>query len=46
MSTITPIEANLNWAINKERLNDKNLNGHEILLNQFNNGVEKYKIAL
>ena len=44
--SITPIEANLNWAINKERLNDKNLNGHEILLKQFNNGVNKNKIAL
>ena len=43
--TITPIEANLIWAVNKERLSDKNLNGQEVLLNQFNKGVNKYKIA-
>ena len=42
----TPIEANLNWAINKERLNDKSLNGHEILLNQINRGINKHKIAI
>jgi aminomethyltransferase len=42
----TPIEANLNWAINKERLKDKSLNGHEILLNQINRGINKYKIAI
>ena len=44
--SITPIEANLNWAINKERLNDKNLNGHKILLSQFNNGTSKHKLAI
>ena len=43
---ISPIEANLNWAINKQRLKDENLNGHKILLNQFNNGTVKNKIAL
>ena len=43
---ISPIEANLTWAINKERLKDKNLNGQKILLNQFNNGTVKNKIAL
>jgi len=42
----TPIEANLNWTINKVRLNDKNLNGHEILLNQYNNGTNKHKIGI
>ena len=44
--TISPIEANLSWAINKQRLNDKNLNGQKILLNQFNKGTVKNKIAL
>lgn len=44
--SITPIDANLNWAIHKERLNDKNLNGNKILLNQIKNGTNKYKIAL
>ena len=44
--SITPIEANLNWAIHKERLNDKNLNGRKILLHQIKNGTTKYKIAL
>jgi len=42
----TPIEANLNWAIDKKRLNDKNLNGHKILLNQFINGSDKNKIGI
>jgi aminomethyltransferase len=42
---ISPIEANLSWAINKERLNDENLNGQKILLNQFNKGTTKNKIA-
>ena len=44
--SITPIEANLNWAIHKERLNNTNLNGSNILLNQINNGVNKYKVAI
>jgi aminomethyltransferase len=44
--SITPIEANLNWAINKNRLNDKNLNGNKILLDQFFNGTKKFKIAI
>ena len=44
--TISPIEANLSWAINKQRLNDKNLNGQKILLNQFSNGTVKNKISL
>ena len=42
----TPIEASLNWAIDKERLNDKNLNGHKILLNQLVNGSNKIKIGM
>ncbi len=42
---ITPIEANLTWAINKDRLNDKNLNGNQILLKQIQTGVNKFKIA-
>ena len=42
----TPIEANLNWAINKGRLSDKKLNGYQVLLNQLNNGTKKYKIAV
>ena len=44
--SITPIDANLNWAIDKKRLNDKNLNGHKFLLNQINNGTNKHKIAI
>ena len=44
--SITPFEANLNWAIDKERLNDHNLNGRQILLNQFNNGTNKSIVAI
>ena len=32
--SITPIEANLTWAIHKERLADINLNGRNVILNQ------------
>ena len=43
--SITPIEANLIWAIHSKRLNDSNLNGNNILLNQINNGTSKHKIG-
>ena len=44
--TITPIEANLKWALDLERLKDNKLKGANILLNQINSTNNKYKIAL
>ena len=44
--SITPIEANLKWAINKKRLMDINLNGQKNLLNQIIEGVTRHKIAV
>ena len=43
---ITPIEANLSWAIHKDRLNDSRLNGQKLLLSQFKKGTSKRKIGL
>ena len=40
---ITPIDAGLSWAINKTRLEDKKLNGIDILINQLKDKPE-YKI--
>jgi aminomethyltransferase len=44
--SITPIEANFKWTIHKDRLNNSNLNGDKILLQQIANGVNKQKIAV
>ena len=44
--SISPIEANLKWAMHKQRLSDMNLNGSKILLNQIKNGTNKNKIAI
>ena len=44
--SITPIDANLKWALNKKRLIDNSLNGHKNLTNQIINGPKLYKIAL
>ena len=43
---ITPVEAGLSWALDKERLNDNTLNGSDILLNQLKNTPSKKKIGL
>ena len=43
---ITPIDANLNWSINIDRLKDKKLNGQNFLLEQFNKGTKIKKIGL
>jgi aminomethyltransferase len=43
---ITPVDANLTWSIHQERLNDKNLNGHQILLNQVQTRSHKKKIGI
>ena len=43
---ITPIEAGLSWALDKDRLNDAKLNGNKILLDQLNNKPSNKKIGL
>ena len=43
---ITPIEANLSWSIDKNRLKDKKLNGNLNLLNQIKYGVKKIRVGL
>ena len=43
---ITPIEANLTWALHKRRLEDPKLNGRKILLKQITSGSHFKKIGL
>ncbi len=43
---ITPIEAKLKWAIDKNRMKDDSLNGYKILNEQINSGVKKIKVGL
>ena len=43
---ITPIEAGLSWALDKDRLNDTTLNGNKILLDQLYNKPSNKKIGL
>ena len=43
---ITPIEANLAWAIHKDRLNDDLLNGQKKILTQKLEGSDKVRIGL
>ena len=43
---ITPIQANLSWAIDKKRLKDDNLNGSSILLQQLQETKYSIKIAV
>ena len=42
---ITPIEANLTWSIHQSRLEDKELNGSKILIEQINSGVQNTKVG-
>ncbi len=43
---ITPIEAGLSWALDKDRLNDITLNGNKILSDQLQNQPSYKKIGL
>ena len=43
---ITPIEAGLSWALDKDRLNDTTLNGNKILSDQLHNKPSNKKIGL
>ena len=43
---ITPVQANLSWALDKKRLEDDNLNGSSILLQQLQETNDSIKIAI
>ncbi len=43
---ITPVEAGLSWALDKDRLNDNTLNGNKILSEQLNGRTPNKKIGL
>ena len=43
---ITPIQAGLSWALDKKRLEDSNLNGANVLLQQLQATKDKKKIGL
>ena len=43
---ITPVDAGLIWALDKERLNDKKLNGSNILIDQIRKKTSKKKIGI
>ena len=43
---ITPVQANLSWALDKKRLEDDNLNGSSILLQQLQETNVSIKIAI
>ncbi len=43
---ITPVDAGLIWALDKERLNDKKLNGGNILIDQIKKKTSKKKIGI
>ena len=40
---ITPIQAGLSWALDKDRINDVKLNGNQVLLKQLNNKTSSKK---
>ena len=42
----TPVEANLKWAISKERVSKGNFIGSDIIIKQLNNGVDKIRVGI
>tara|TARA_B100001063_G_scaffold156813_1_gene146264 strand:- start:147 stop:848 length:702 start_codon:yes stop_codon:yes gene_type:complete len=42
----TPVEANLKWAISKERVSKGNFIGSDIIIKQLNNGVNKIRVGI
>ena len=42
----TPIEANLKWAISKERLNNSGFIGSQNIISQINDGVKKIRVGI
>ena len=42
----TPVEANLKWALSKERVENGGFLGSEMIKKQINNGVEKTRVGI
>ena len=42
----TPVEANLKWAISKDRISKGDFIGSDIIINQLNNGVSKIRVGI
>ena len=42
----TPVEANLKWAISKERITKGDFIGSDIIIKQLNNGVSKIRVGI
>ncbi|MDA9598845.1 glycine cleavage system aminomethyltransferase GcvT [Candidatus Pelagibacter sp.] len=42
----TPVEANLKWAISKERITQGNFIGSQIITKQLSNGVDKIRVGI
>ena len=42
----TPVEANLKWAISKERISKGDFIGSDIIIKQLNNGVAKIRVGI
>ena len=42
----TPVEANLKWAISKERISKGGFIGSDIIIKQLNNGVSKIRVGI
>ena len=42
----TPVEANLKWAISKERISKGDFIGSDIIIKQLNNGVTKIRVGI
>ena len=42
----TPIEANLKWAISKERISKGDFIGSDIIIKQLNDGVQKIRVGI
>ena len=42
----TPVEANLKWAISKERISKGDFIGSDIIIKQLNNGVNKIRVGI
>ena len=42
----TPVEANLKWAISKERISQGNFIGSQIITKQLNDGVNKIRVGI
>ena len=42
----TPVEANLKWAISKERITNGNFIGSDIILKQLSDGVSKIRVGI